>query len=85
MYKCTTISVCILYKCTTIAGEGARERGGIIGGYESDFPHLSAYIQHTKQTTKLPSYYYYFDVKLHHVSHEKIIEIINEWSTLSQK
>jgi len=26
----------------------------------------------------LPSYYYYFDGKLHHVSHEKIIEIINE-------
>jgi hypothetical protein len=29
---------------------------------------------------ELPSYYYYFDGKLHHVSHEKIIEIINEYT-----
>lgn len=33
----------------------------------------------------LPSYYYYFDGKLHHVSHEKIVEIINEQSTPIQK
>ena len=40
---------------------------------------------HKFHANELPSYYYYFDGKLHHVSHEKIIEIINEWSTLSQK
>lgn len=40
---------------------------------------------HKFSADELPSYYYYFDGKLHHVSHEKIIEIINEWSTPSQK
>lgn len=33
---------------------------------------------HKFSADELPSYYYYFDGKLHHVSHEKIIEIINE-------
>lgn len=33
---------------------------------------------HKFSASELPSYYYYFDGKLYHVSHWKIIEIINE-------
>lgn len=37
-----------------------------------------AFFLQKRSANELTSYYYYFDGKLHHVSHEKIVEIINE-------
>lgn len=44
----------------------------------SSYALTRKFFLHKFSANDLPSYYYYFDGNLHHVSHEKIIEIINE-------